>query len=84
MAKYRLEGDSYLDNTYFKTGSIIEWDGPPNRVMIPLDAEAKARVAAHHWNDDVSRPSSVRRPEALREPQTPRPRLEVISPGKGG
>lgn len=39
MASYLLHGPCYLDNHYRAAGETVEFDGPPNAQMEPLDAD---------------------------------------------
>ena len=39
MAMYQLISDTFLNNRYHTAGSRIEWDGPPNKAMVPLGAD---------------------------------------------
>lgn len=47
MTQYRLTAASYLNDRYFPEGSVVEWDGPPNKAMEAVDAKGQARIDAH-------------------------------------
>jgi len=44
-ARYKLLQPFYCDDAYFEEGAEIDYDGPPNQGMLPLNTEAQERFA---------------------------------------
>ncbi len=69
MAKYKLTGPVFVNDTYHNEGEIINFDGRPNGNMIPLDdAAKKAKAKAPPSVDPIlALTEPVKKPEVIEE-----------------
>ena len=47
MARFRLLTDHFIEPDLHKAGTVIDYDGPPNEGMEPLDEEATKQLDAY-------------------------------------
>lgn len=58
--RYRLTAPLYADDTLFPEGTEIEFAGPPNEYMEPLNPEAEAKLTAYLQGLEEGRVASGR------------------------
>lgn len=72
MAKFRLTTPHFIEPDYIKADTVIDYNGPPNEGMEPLDDEAKASLAKYFETNPKASINPVE--------QLPRTMAKVVEP----